>query len=209
MLNGCEWLRCILAYLEWLLWDHTENESDLTCNNTTFQDVYLNKPPPPSTLYKVWATQQDSLQQRDQKKTTRCQRCLWLVSGSREFSRDSAFSRSWCQARSWGGRLFSLWETTKTWQAPSKHNLQILSLGSSHKTRSCDHLKRDTLTFSNSSGNEAKLWLLPCFLGQSSRKPLVPLVFGTSATRLPSSTWAPWLLHSFLWPFSDPAVCKP
>ena len=104
MLNGCEWLRCILAYLEWLLWDHTENESDLTCNNTTFQDVYLKKPPPPSTLYKVWATQQDSLQQRDQKKTTRCQRCLWLVSGSREFSRDSAFSRSWCPARSWGLR---------------------------------------------------------------------------------------------------------
>ena len=108
MLNGCEWLRCILAYLEWLLWDHTENESDLTCNNTTFQDVYLKKPPPPSTLYKVWATQQDSLQQRDQKKTTRCQRCLWLVSGSREFPRDSAFSRSWCPARSWGGRLFSI-----------------------------------------------------------------------------------------------------
>ena len=116
--------------------------------------------------------------------------CLRLASGSREFSRDSAFSRSRCQARSWGGRLFSPWETTKTWQAPSKHNLQILSLGGSHKTRSCDHLRRDILPFSNSSGNEGKLWLFPCFLGQSSRKPLVPSVFRTRATRVPSSTWA-------------------
>ena len=81
--------------------------------------------------------------------------CLRLASGSREFSRDSAFSRSWCQARSCEVDDCSVsWETTKTWQAPSKHNLQILSLGGSHKTRSCDHLRRDILPFSNSSENE-------------------------------------------------------
>ena len=40
-------------------------------------------------------------------------------------------------------------------------------------------------------GKRSQTLTNPCFLGESSRKTLVPSVFGTSATRLPSSTWAP------------------
>ena len=175
-----------------MIWDLTENGSNLTnTKDATFQDVCLNQPPPPYTLYKIWATKHDSLPRWGQKKTTWCQRCLRLVSDSREFSRDSAFSRSWCQARSWGGRLFSIVGNNQ-------------DLASSFEAQSLDFIARRLSQnqklgpsqtwhspFFKLIGKRSQTLTNPCFLGESSRKTLVPSVFGTSATRLPSSTWAP------------------